>query len=211
MSVEATICIFAKPPVPGEVKTRLAAALGAGAAARLARAFLEDTIESVQALPWAQAALATTVPVQADVPVLLQGEGDLGARIERVLTAALERTPVAMAIGADTPAIPSRLLEAARAALRDVDVAIGPAEDGGFYLLAMRHFPEGLLRDLPWSSADTLHATLKRLRALGLRTRLLEPWFDVDRAEDLERLRTLVERGMLRAPRTAFVLSDLRR
>jgi uncharacterized protein len=211
MSVEAMICIFAKPPVAGEVKTRLAAVLGADAAARLARAFLEDTIESVQALPWAQAALASTAAIEADVPVLLQGEGDLGVRIERVLTTALKRAPVAMAIGADTPALPSRLLESARAALHDADVAIGPADDGGFYLLALRHCPEGLLRDLPWSSVDTLHATLKRLRALNLRTRLLEPWFDVDRAEDLERLRTLVEQGMLRAPRTALVLTGLRR
>ena len=211
MSFEAMICIFAKPPVAGDVKTRLAAVLGADAAARLARAFLEDTIESVQGLAWAQAALATTGAVEADIPVLLQGEGDLGARIERVLTAALQRAPIAMAIGADAPALPSRLLESARTALQDADVAVGPADDGGFYLLALRHFPEGLLRDIPWSSVDTLHATLKRLRALGLRIRLLEPWFDVDRAEDLERLQTLMDQGVLHAPRTALVLKELRR
>ena len=211
MSFEAMICIFAKPPVAGDVKTRLAAVLGADAAARLARAFLEDTLESVQALAWAQAALATTGAVEADIPVLLQGEGDLGARIERVLTAALRRAPIAMAIGADAPALPSRLLESARTALQDADVAIGPAEDGGFYLLALRHFPEGLLRDIPWSSVDTLPATLKRLRALGLRIRVLEPWFDVDRADDLERLRTLMDQGVLHAPRTAIVLKELRR
>ena len=205
------ICIFAKPPVAGQVKTRLAAVLGPEAAAQLAQAFLEDTIESVQALPWAQAALATTAAIEADVPVLLQGEGDLGARIERVLRAALEKAPVAIAIGADAPAVPCRLLESARTALQDADVAIGPADDGGFYLLALRHCPDGLLRDLPWSSAQTLHATLERLRGLGLRTTLLEPWFDVDRAEDLDRLRTLLEEGSLRAPRTARVLAGLRR
>jgi uncharacterized protein len=205
------ICIFAKPPVAGEVKTRLAAGLGADVAARLARAFLDDTIDSVRELAWAVPALASTVPVTADVPVLLQGEGDLGERIERVLRAALEHAPIAIAIGADTPALPSGLLESARAALEEVDIAIGPAEDGGFYLLALRHCPEGLLRDLPWSSVDTLHATLKRLRALGLRTRLLGTWFDVDRVEDLERLGTLIEQRVLRAPRTAVVLADLRR
>jgi len=211
VSAEALICIFAKPPVAGRVKTRLAATLGADAAARLARAFLEDTIESVQAIPWAQPVLATTEPVEADVPVLLQGEGDLGTRIERVLRAALQRAPLAMAIGADAPALPSRLLESARDALREVDVAIGPAEDGGFYLLALRRCPEGLLRDLPWSAADTLHATLERLRVLGLRTALLEPWFDVDRAEDLERLRTLIRQGTLVAPRTEHILASLPR
>jgi hypothetical protein len=205
------ICIFAKPPVPGEVKTRLAAALGAEAAASLARAFLEDTIESVRSLTWALPALASTVPVRADVPVLLQGEGDLGERIERVLRAALRRAKVAIAIGADAPALPSHLLESARSALEEADVAIGPAEDGGFYLLALRSCPEGLLRDLPWSSVDTLHATVERLRVLGLRTRVLEPWFDVDRVEDLERLSKLLQQGVVRAPRTALVLAGLRR
>jgi rSAM/selenodomain-associated transferase 1 len=211
VSIEAMICIFAKPPEAGQVKTRLAAALGDDVAARLARAFLDDTIDSVRALPWAVPALASTIPVTADVPVLLQGDGDLGARIESVVRAALKQAPIAIAIGADTPAIPARLLESARAALEEVDVAIGPAEDGGFYLLALRQCPEGLLRNLPWSSADTLRATLERLRVLGLRTRLLGPWFDVDRAEDLERLRTLIDQGVLRAPRTALVLADLRR
>ena len=205
------ICIFAKPAVAGQVKTRLAAALGADAAAQLARAFLEDTIDSVQALTWARAALATTAPVEGDLPVLLQGEGDLGSRIERVLRAALQRAPVAMAIGADAPALPSRLLESARAALQDADVAIGPAEDGGFYLLALRRCPEGLLRDVPWSSAETLRATVERLHSFGLRARILEPWFDVDRVEDLERLRALIGEGTLRAPRTALVLAALGR
>ena len=59
VSIEEMICIFAKPPVAGQVKTRLGAAIGADAAARLARAFVEDTIESVQTLPWAQAAIRT--------------------------------------------------------------------------------------------------------------------------------------------------------
>jgi uncharacterized protein len=211
VTTEAMICIFAKPPVAGEVKTRLAATLGADCAAQLARAFLEDTIQSVRTLPWAQPALATTAPADADIPVLLQGEGDLGTRIERVLRAALERAPVAIAIGADTPALPSRLLEAARKALEQVDVVIGPAEDGGFYLLALRCCPQGLLSNLPWSAPDTLRATRDRLHALGLSSLLLEPWFDVDRPEDVERLRTLLAQRVLLAPRTERVLLGLSR
>jgi uncharacterized protein len=165
----------------------------------------------VRALPWAQPALATTAEVQMDLPVLLQGEGDLGARIERVLRAALERTPLAMAIGADAPAVPSRLLESARAALDEADVAVGPADDGGFYLLALRRCPEGLLADLPWSCAETLRETLRRFRALGLCTTVLEPWFDVDRPEDLDRLRASIIEGKLLAPRTDRVLQDIMR
>lgn len=200
------ICIFAKPPVAGQVKTRLAAALGPARAADLARAFLDDTIAAVTALPWAQAALATTEPVEARLPLLLQGEGDLGARIERVLRAALEGAAFAIAIGADAPALPARLLEGARAALNDADAVIGPADDGGFYLLGLRACPEGLLSDLPWSSSDTYTRTLERLRSRGLRVEVLERWFDVDRVEDLDRLRDALRNGEIDAPRTARLL-----
>lgn len=200
------ICIFAKPPVAGKVKTRLAAALGPGRAADLARAFLDDTIAAVTALPWAQAMLATTEPVRSQLEVLLQGDGDLGARIERVLRAALQRAAFAIAIGADAPALPARLLEGARAALEDSDAVIGPADDGGFYLLGLRACPEGLLSDLPWSSSDTFTRTVERLRARGLRVEVLERWFDVDRVEDLDRLRAALRSGEIDAPRTARIL-----
>lgn len=200
------ICIFAKPPVAGQVKTRLAAALGPERAADLARAFLDDTIAAVTALPWAQAALATTEAIESQLPVLLQGEGDLGARIERVLRAALQRAPFAIAIGADAPALPARLLEAARAALEDVDAVIGPADDGGFYLLGLRACPEGLLADVPWSTSDTFTRTVERLRARGLRAHVLESWFDVDRVQDLDRLRAALRSGEIDAPRTARLL-----
>jgi uncharacterized protein len=200
------ICIFAKPPVAGQVKTRLAAALGPERAAELARAFLDDTIAAVTALPWARAALATTEPVQTALPVLLQGEGDLGARIERVLRTALQRAPLTIAIGSDAPALPARFLEAARAALQDADAVVGPADDGGFYLLGVRVCPEGLLADLPWSSSDTFTRTIERLRARGLRAHVLDPWFDVDRVEDLDRLRAALRSGEIVAPRTARLL-----
>jgi uncharacterized protein len=201
------LCVFAKPPVAGEVKTRLAATLGPERAAVLARAFLDDTLEA-QRLPWAEVALATTAPFAAPVPTLLQGPGDLGARIERVLRAALERAPAAIAIGADAPALPRRLLEAARLALAEADAVLGPAADGGFYLLGLRRCPEGLLAALPWSAADTCLRTLERLRTSGLKTALLEEWFDVDRPEDLERLRAALRAGELVAPRTAALLEQ---
>lgn len=202
------ICIFAKPPIAGEVKTRLA--LAPPDAARLSRAFLDDTIESVRALPWAQGALATTAPFDCVLPVLLQGEGDLGARIERVLRAALEDAPAALAIGADAPALPARLLEAARDALGRADAVLGPADDGGFYLLGLKRCPEGLLAGLPWSAPDTCVRTEARLREHGFRVDRLPPWFDVDLPADLDRLRREIERGGIVAPRTEQVLRELR-
>jgi rSAM/selenodomain-associated transferase 1 len=206
--MEALICIFAKPPTQGEVKTRLG--LAPHDAARLAQAFLDDTIEAAGRLPWAEVALASTAAVASPLPVVLQGGGDLGARIERVLGEALRRAPAAIAVGADAPALPERFLEQARAALRACDAAVGPSDDGGFYLLALKRCPSGLLEGLPWSAADTCTRTVARLRERGLRTALLEPWFDVDRPADLEKLRGLLERGELLAPRTYAVVQSLR-
>lgn len=205
--MEALICIFAKPPASGAVKTRLG--LPPATARALAQAFLDDTLESTALLGWADIAIASTAPMDAGVPVLLQGEGDLGARLERVLREALTRAPVAIAIGADAPALPARFFEAARAALQTHDAVLGPADDGGFTLLALRSCPPGLLADLPWSAAETAARTLERLRARGFSTAVLEPWFDVDRPDDLVRLRAAIDAGAIVAPRTLAVLATL--
>lgn len=208
----ATVCIFAKPPEPGRVKTRLAPALGEHGAADLARAFLADTCRAVRTLPWASPILATTGPLDdalaGDLPQWPQGEGDLGARLERVLARALSEGPRAIAIGTDSPGMPTALLDAAHDALDSVDAAIGPTDDGGFYVLALRRCPPGLLAGLPWSQPDTFARTLERLRASGLSVRVLAPWFDVDHPEDLERLRTMLSIGAIVAPSTSRYLLE---
>ncbi|MEJ7599921.1 MAG: TIGR04282 family arsenosugar biosynthesis glycosyltransferase [Kofleriaceae bacterium] len=204
------VCIFAKPPVAGAVKTRLAEP---PRAAELARAFLVDTCAAVRTLPWADAILATTgsldpaLAAELAVPVWLQGDGDLGARLERVLRRALASSGTAVAIGADSPGMPRELLDRARLALRTTDAVLGPSEDGGFYLLGLRRCPEGLLADLPWSRSDTFAATLARLHSRGLSPNVLDPWFDVDRPADLARLNRLLTTGAVLAPATARVLN----
>jgi hypothetical protein len=186
------VCIFAKPPVPGRVKTRLALP---GRAAELARGFLIDTYATVADLGWASPIVATTGELDGRLRAVLaptvwpQGEGDLGARLERVLRRALENAPAAIAVGADAPTLPRERYDEARAALATSDAVIGPSEDGGFYLLALKRCPKGLLADLPWSADNTFAATIARLRASGLTVATLEPWFDVDHPADLERLR----------------------
>jgi rSAM/selenodomain-associated transferase 1 len=207
------ICVFAKPPVPGRAKTRLAAEVGEAAAAALARTFLRDTWAAVTALRWARHILATTDAgtaglAEIDAEERPQGPGDLGARLERILGRALrEGARFALAIGADTPGLPARLLEEARDALATAPAVLGPSEDGGFYLLGIRRCPPGLLAGLPWSRRDTFACTLARLHERGLETRVLLPWFDVDHARDLERLRGLLDRGEIAAPETARALA----
>jgi uncharacterized protein len=210
MMERTPICIFAKSPVAGMVKTRLGEPVRA---AKLARAFLVDTCAAVRSIPWAEPIVATAgafdPALAAELGTLAweQGGGDLGARLERVLGRALETGRGAVAIGADTPGLPRALLDSARAALETADAAIGPTDDGGFYLLALRRCPPGLLSNLPWSRADTFSATLARLRRAGLSTVVLEPWFDVDRPDDLERLRGLLSANVLVAPATQRALT----
>ncbi len=210
MNAQLPVCIFAKPPVAGSVKTRLA---DAERAARLARAFLIDTCDALRAITWVAPILATTGPLDATLserlglPIWPQGDGDLGARIERVMRRALESAGGAIALGADTPGLPRELVVRACEALTEADAAIGPTDDGGFYLLALRECPVGLLAELPWSRSDTFAMTLERLRERGLRTIVLDPWFDVDRPADLERLHALLTTRVLVAPETLALIS----
>jgi hypothetical protein len=212
---DVSLCVFAKPPRAGDTKTRLAPALGAEGAAALARAFISDTWAAVAHLPWARPVLASTAPwpeglLPAPVEVWQQGEGDLGARMERILIRGLEECPTAMALGADSPGLPVAHLEAARAALAHADAVFGPSDDGGFYLLALRRLPVGAFVDLPWSQSDTLARTEARLKSLGLTVARVAPFFDVDVPADLERLETELAAGRLHAPATAKALASLR-
>lgn len=209
---DTTLCIFAKAPRAGAVKTRLAATIGADAAARLADAFFWDTLELAEQLAPVRVVVALSgnemlLPALRDrVDVWPQGEGDLGARLERNLRRALTESPRVLAVGTDSPGLPVALLVQALAALDTHDAVLGPADDGGFYLLGTRTCPEGLLSGLPWSSANTREKTLARLEERGLTVKVLAPWFDVDREQDLERLRTLLGAGEIHAPATCRVL-----
>lgn len=213
--MRVTLCVFAKPARPGMAKTRLIPAVGAEAAAALAFAFLEDTWDAVRSLGWADPVLAVTeedaplVALAGAAPVWLQGEGDLGARLERVLRRALDTGRPAIAVGADSPGLPPRLLEKVRVALDHHDAVLAPADDGGFYAIGLRRCPPGALAALPWSAAETFQATAHQLRSLGLALAVTEPWFDVDRQEDLSRLADLLAAGTISAPATRRALAQI--
>jgi len=213
---QCCICVFAKPPRPGSAKTRLIPAVGAAGSAALAGAFLQDVWSAVRSLPWARTVIASTAPfalsVDDDSPeVWQQGEGDLGARLERILRRALSESEFAIALGADSPGLPLRLLEQARDAIREADAVIGPCEDGGFYLLGLRRCPPGLLDKITWSNTGTFEQVLARLRDAELRVSVLDPWFDVDRPEDLAKLRGKIAAGEIRAEATRKTLDGFSR
>jgi rSAM/selenodomain-associated transferase 1 len=208
------VAVFAKPPRPGEVKTRLGAVLGHDAAARLAQAFFEDTWRDLQGVAEVRRVIASTTDEPeafgvTSVELWLQGEGDLGARIERIAARALEQAPWFIALGADSPGLPHARLEAARAALVRHDAVLGPAQDGGYYLLGLKKIVPGLFTNLPWSTPTTLEATRARLLERGFSVAKIGQWFDVDEASDLERLRSELANGTLHAPRTAEALATL--
>ncbi len=153
-TVRIPVCIFAKPPVPGRVKTRLAGAVGDKYAAELAAAMLHDIWSVVVSARGAMPVLAAAEDgsFALDVPqdrVWLQHGADLGSRIEGILQRALEIAPAAIALGADTPLLTAHHLAEAMEQLESGNAVLGPCDDGGFYLLGLRSCPGGVLASHP--------------------------------------------------------------
>jgi hypothetical protein len=190
MSISAPrLVLFARYPAPGACKTRLIPALGPEGAAQVHRQLTERTVEvlctsnaPVTVAFTGAGADAFTAWLGPDVTLVEQAEGDLTAR----LLACLEPAPVIF-FGADTPDLTVQHVTAAIGSLEDHEVVIGPAEDGGYYLIGMRRALPALLTDMPWSTDRVLPETLTRLEALGIATVLLETLADCDRPEDLAR------------------------
>lgn len=210
------ICVFAKPPVAGTVKTRLIHAYGKESARSLAEAFIKDTLENLRRVDWAEIVVATTFPLggimeslTSGLEIIDQGPGDLGRRIERVMGRLVKKAPFVLIIGADTPGLPRNRLEMAKQLLESHDGAIGPARDGGFYLLALKNCPRNLFKNLPWGTDDTCKKTRQRLAEHGLNIATLETWFDVDRPKDVGDLLGLIVNGSIHAPASRKVIENL--
>jgi len=190
----STLIIFARAPQLGEVKTRLAKTVGAEQALALYEAFLDDTCALTQGLG---ARRVLSIAGDVDHPRVAhlaksqrltlepQGDGDLGERMARAIATHVPRGPVVI-IGSDAPTLPRAHLHQALDELMAHDVVIGPSDDGGYYLIGARVPVPELFVDVHWSTAEVLPTTLQRLA--GRSSLVLPPWYDVDSAEDLERL-----------------------
>ncbi len=210
------VCVFAKLPVAGRVKTRLACEIGNEEAAELASAMLDDVWSVVTNTPEALAVLAAAEPgdFNLNVPadrVWLQDGADLGVRIESILQRGLELAAAAIAVGADSPLLTSQDLAQAIEQLKSVDAVLGPCSDGGFYLLGMSSCRPGALAAIPWSCKFTCEATASSLSANGMRVARIRTCSDVDTLEDVRRLRRALDclPGQV-APRTRKWLDDFR-
>ena len=191
--------IFARLPTAGRTKTRLAAAIGDELAARLAAAFLLDTLDHAKALPDVRVVLAGmpdddesraafAALAGPGVEFWPQPDGDLGGRLSAFFDAFLPISSRVVVIGADSPSLPPAIVQSAMDRLRRSDVMLGPAADGGFYLLGSRAPLTCLTDGIEWGTANVLAQTAGRMTELKLSLHFLPGWYDVDTQADLARL-----------------------
>ncbi len=194
-----TLLVFLRHPSPGAVKTRLIPALGPDGAARLYRRIADRVLGEARGLhradlrriAWAAPAeqiAAMRTWVGPEFECRAQAQGDLGRRLSTAFGAAFaEGAQSVVAIGTDCPWVTARLLADAFDALRAHDAVLGPALDGGYYLLGLaRLLP--VFESIPWSTPETAAVTLARLAKSGARTRELPPLRDIDSPADLAAL-----------------------
>jgi len=207
------LLLFTKPARPGRVKTRLIGDLTPAQAAELHAAFLDDLLERLRAgrfavtLAWALEA-NEAVP-DGPFPGIRQNGDGLGDRLYNALSEASAGGAAVAALGSDHPTLPVAAAERAFDLLdQGADVVLGPAEDGGYYLIALRAeaVARRLFEDIAWSTGRVFPATLERIAELGLRLELLPMASDVDTPADLRRLAAAMKGGDLGCPRTRALL-----
>src|SRR5437867_2101227 len=187
------IILFAKAPVAGNVKTRLQRTLGADATLALHHALSLDMLDKLTALSgFADIELHTDITTEAwrnsRVTIAEQAPGDLGSKMLHALTAAQAQGREQVCIvGSDAPTLPLTHLHALLAS--QADVAFGPCEDGGYYAIACRRTHPRMFEGVEWSSPQALSQTEGAARRCGLSVERGQGWYDVDRPDDLARLR----------------------
>jgi rSAM/selenodomain-associated transferase 1 len=200
--------IFAKAPTPGRVKTRLVPVLGEHAAAEVQRQLIERTLGTAMAAalgpvelwctPATEDAFFAACAARYGMSLCDQGEGNLGMRMYRALERAWNAGARALLVGSDCPVLSVEYLRQAAAALDDGnDAVFGPAEDGGYALIGLARKPSPqLFEGIAWGTATVMNETRARLTQLNWRWRELATLWDVDRPEDLVRLRRLLDQGI---------------
>ncbi|MDI4232040.1 TIGR04282 family arsenosugar biosynthesis glycosyltransferase [Bradyrhizobium sp. Arg237L] len=199
----AALGIICKAPQPGRSKTRLATAIGEVAASELSACFVRDVAAAIEAVPevlgrrgygvYAPAGAEDIMQqlLPAGFGLLLQAGDDLG----HVLLGATRALLLAghdcvVLVNGDSPTLPPRLLTQAVETLRQPGdrMVLGPASDGGYYLIGLKHPHKHLFTQIAWGTETVARSTCERAAEIGLATTLLPEWYDVD---DIEALRWL--------------------
>lgn len=190
--------MFAKYWEPGRVKTRLAATIGAEAAATIYAEFIRSLLVRLSEVGERRWLCFTPDGRRAEFESLAgslwhavpQAVGDLGQRMsayfDEAFTASADRVVL---IGSDSPTLPHAHVTRAFSALREHDVVLGPTLDGGYYLVGARGHTPPIFEDISWSTSEVWKQTVERLERSGLSYEELPSWYDVDERADLFRLR----------------------
>jgi len=185
--------LFAKAPRPGQVKTRLAAAVSADWAAAVAEAFLHDTIHRISVVdgrrtlyfspPDARPYFESIAP--PGFTLAPQVEGDLGCRMAAYFAEQFRQgARQVVLIGSDSPTLPLDYVQYSFQALHDHDVVLGPATDGGYYLIGCAREMPTIFERILWGTSQVSRDTISAIQHAGYRLTLLPPWYDVDTLDD---------------------------
>jgi rSAM/selenodomain-associated transferase 1 len=225
------MAVMGKASAPGRTKTRLVPPLSAESAAQLNTAFLQDIIgnllragQEMAIAPYVAFGPAGSEPffracLPANLPLIECSLPHFGACLDLAIATLLQRGhSSACVLNSDSPTLPTRLLiQAARALAQPKDVVvIGPSTDGGYYLLGVKRIHRRLFEEIDWSTSRVFEQTRQRAAELGLSVTILEPWYDVDDAAALSRLRAdladdvgVKAAGVYEAPYTRTALTRL--
>lgn len=192
----AVLLVFARAPLPGRVKTRLIPHVGAERAAEIYQDLLAKTLHTALHSGFVAVQLWIAgdrrhpcfhkIAAGTALEIYQQQGADLGDRMYHAFARALKGYHAAILIGSDCPLLTAGDLKQARRSLRKNDIVLGPARDGGYYLIGLRKNSRTLFRDVGWGQASVFRETKARIKALDWRLSLLTERWDVD---DLESLR----------------------
>ncbi|MEQ8625234.1 MAG: TIGR04282 family arsenosugar biosynthesis glycosyltransferase [Vicingaceae bacterium] len=186
------LIIFIKNPILGTVKTRLAVAIGDEMALKVYNRLLEKSRNETQAV-LAERHLFYSKEIKNDnwssnyFKKHLQVEGDLGEKMRTAFETVIEPNSKTIIIGSDCFDLTSEIIDEAFEALDKNDLVIGPANDGGYYLLGMKKLTPELFESVAWSTDAVLSETLKRAKELELKVKCLQELIDIDNIDDLKK------------------------
>jgi len=190
---KGVLLIFTKNPEKGKVKTRLAATVGDDRALLIYKSLLAHTrgvaksISAKRLLFYSETIAKDDAWASTDFEKHLQHSGDLGERISAAFETGFQEGGPVLIIGSDCPQLSASIVNDAFAALKKHDFVLGPAMDGGYYLLGMQAFSPSLFQDIAWSTAEVAQETRKKIEILGASCHELPILSDIDYEEDWEK------------------------